>query len=199
MSKENKENTVWCGPCTSRIGTRKKWDLNPDLPVILPPWSECDNNDFSNAESVPPTPTKASVTFTIYKGDNTSTAEEDNVSLQNKTRCKRGVGGPVNITNNINSTKQNEKKDARRSWQVVSKVTVEKKKRVQQRRSMDVRKVTTKSTLPGLPQRKLTLKKPTVTSVQHRGVKCILYLCICLFIYLFYVFIIICRTIALCL
>jgi len=180
VSKENKENAVF--------GKRKKWDINPDLPVVLPPWSECDCNDSSNTESVLPTPTKASVTFTICKGDDASEAETEDFSLHNKTRT---IGGPVNITNNINSTKQNEKKDVRRSLQVVSKTTGEKKKKAQHRKSMDVKRAKAKS-LPGLPQRKLTLKKPTATSVQHKGVRTILYM-ICLCIYLF-----IYRTIALC-
>lgn len=141
------------------------------MSVVLPPWSEHDSNDFSYTESVTPTPAKSSATFIIYKEDSVSATEEDTVKLKRAIPCSKNIGnhGPLNITNNV-TTKQN--KTVRKSFQVVSKVTAENKKKVQQRRSTDVRKVTTKSTsVAGLPQRRLTLKKQT--SVQQRGVgKC---------------------------
>ena len=168
MSKEDKENAVG----TSRKGTRKKWDLNPDLPVVLPPWTECNGNDFSCSENIPPTPAKSSVTFIISKEDSASPTEEES-KLKSQIPCSKTTGnyGPVNITNNVTFTKQNDKKDGRRSLPVVSKATAENKRKVQQRRSAGVRKVATKSTsVAGLPQRRLTLKKSTSTSVQ-RGMR----------------------------
>lgn len=168
MSKEDKENAV---RCTSKKGGRKKWNLNPDFPVVLPP-SDCDANDLSCTDSDSTTSARASVTFIVCKENDSSTAKED-VKLKNKVPwCDRTAGnyGPLSITNNVNSSTQNNKKDVRRSLQVISKTKVENKKKVVQRRSTDVRKVATKPTsVAGLPQRRLRLKKPTSTSVQQRG------------------------------
>ena len=102
---------------------------------------------------------------------------QEDVKLKNKIPCDRTTSnhgpprGPLDVSNYVNSTKQNNK-NVRRSLQVVSKSKVENKKRIQQRRSTDVRKVATKSTsAAGLPQRRLTLKKPAATTVQQRGTK----------------------------
>ena len=56
---------------------------------------------------------------------------------------------------------------------MVSKVTVENKKTTGQKRSVGAKKVTAKSSsvVAGLPQRRLTLKKPKTTSVQQRGAR----------------------------
>lgn len=169
MSKEDKENAF---RCTSKNGTRrKKWDINPDFPVVLPR-SSCDNldvnNEFGYAGSVSTT-TKASSTFIIYKGDSISTAEEDKIKLQSKYKNEISNGhAPVsNITNSVAVAKQNEKKEIKRSLQVVTKATVEKEK-VQQK-IPNARRSTTKSRPAGLPQRRLTLKKPVVKQVQQRG------------------------------
>lgn len=169
MSKEDKENAVG----TMKKGARKKWDLNPDLSVVLPPWTECDSNDFNSSENIPPTSAKSSSTFIICK-ENSASLTEGEAKPKNKISCNKTTGnhGPVNITNNVTCTKPYDKKDGRRSLQVVSKVTAENKKKIQQRRSADVRKVATKSTsVVGLPQRRLTLKKPSTALVQQRGVK----------------------------
>lgn len=140
------------------------------MSVVLPPWSECDGDLSSYPESVSSTSIRGS-TFEISKRDNSTATERDDVTLKNKTSYNRIVNnhGTVNITNNVNSTKQIDKKDTR-SFQVVSKVTLENKKKAQQRRSVGVRKVTAKSTstVAGLPQRRLTLKK-TTPLVQQRG------------------------------
>ena len=171
MSKGDKENAVG----TMKKGARKKWDLNPDLSVVLPPWTECDSNDFNSSENIPPTSAKPSSTFIICKEDSASPTEEE-TKLKNKISCNKTTSnhGPVNITNNVTFTKPNDKRDGgRRSLQVVSKATVDNKKKIQQRRSADVRKLATKpASVVGLPQRRLTLKKSTSTAVaQQRGVK----------------------------
>ena len=166
MSKEDKENAVG-----TRKGARKKWDLNPDLSVVFPPWTECDSNNFNCSEIIPSTSSKSSAII-VCKEDSTSPIEEEG-KLRSKIPCNKittGNHGPVNITNNVTFTKTNDKKDGRRSLQVVSKATAENKKKAQQRRSVDVRKAATKSTsVAGLPQRRLTLKKSTA-SVCQRGV-----------------------------
>lgn len=169
LRKADKENAV---RCDSRKGTRKKWDRNPDSSVVFPPWSESDCQDFSNAGNVSPTSAKSSATFVVYKENDTSVTQED-VKLKNKILCDRTTSnhGVLTVTNHGNSTKQSNK-DVRRSLQVVSKNKVENKRKIQQRRSTDVRKVATKSTsVAGLPQRRLTLKKPAKTSVQQRGIR----------------------------
>ena len=162
MSKEDKENAVG----TTKKNARKKWDLNPDLSVLLPPWNECDGSDCNSSENIPPASAKSSSTFIICKEDSASATEEE----VNKVPYKKTTGnhGP----NNVTFTKVNDKKDGRRSLQVVAKVTAENKKKIQQRRS-DVRKVATKpASVAGLPQRRLTLKKSTSTAlVQQQGVK----------------------------
>ena len=175
MSKEDQENAAWCASGEAgRKRARKKWDLNPDLSVVLPPCTECDGNDFSCSEIIPSSSAKSSTAFIVCKEDSASPTEEE-VKPKNAISNNKTIGnhGPVNITNSVTFTKQNDKKDGRRSLQVVSKATVKNPKKAQQRRSTDVRKVATKSTsVPGLPQRKLTLKKSTSTaSVQQRGVK----------------------------
>lgn len=174
MSKDDKENAGL------RKGPRKKWNINPDLSVILPPWSECNGKDASYKDIVASTSTKASSTFIICKGDVDSVAEQG-VKLKANIQCDRTSSnhGPVSISNNVNATKQNDKKHVRRSLQVVSKAKVENMRRVQQRRSTDVRRVATNRPA-GLPQQRLTLKKSTTTSIKHKGVGNI-------FIVLFYI------------
>ena len=150
--------------CDSKKGARKKWDRNPNFSVVFPPWSESDCQDFSSTDNVLPTSAKSSATFIIYDA---SVTQED-VKLRNKILCDSTTSnqGLLTVTNHVNSTKQS--KDIRRSLQVVSKSKVESKRKIQQRRST----VTTKSTsVAGLPQRKLALKKPAKTSVQQRGIR----------------------------
>ena len=137
------------------------------MPVVLPPWVESDGDDCCSSEDKV---LFTSSTFIISK--ETSASPTGEVKLKNKNLCNKAFGnqGPVNISNNV-FTKHNGKKDGRRSVQVFPK---ENKKKLEQRRSLDVRKVAAKPTsVAGLPQKRLKLKKST-TSVKFRGLESIL-------------------------
>ena len=159
------------------------------MPVVLPPWVEKDGDDCTSSEDkILFTSAKPSTTFIVSKENSAVPIEE--AKLKNKILCNKAFGnqGPVNITNNV-FTKQNDKKDGRRSAQVVSR---ENKKKIEQRRSLDVRKVAANPTsVAGLPQRRLKLKKST-TSVKLRGLESIVIASYYLLLYF------ILRAIALC-
>ncbi|XP_065883419.1 abnormal spindle-like microcephaly-associated protein homolog [Dysidea avara] len=149
VEKENKPSFV-------RKTARKQWNI-PNQPVLFSAWTKDEGVSF--ADTVSPKPIKKSVTFTICNGDSDSSdASATEAASVNQTQNKKPPSNRVPLTNKLNSAYVTSK-NARRSLQNGPSVAAEKKK-VQQRRSLDVKK-TTKSTTVGLPQRKLTLKKPT--------------------------------------
>ena len=148
-------------PLFVRKTSRKQWDL-PDQPVVFSAWTELKDEDADTASSKS---IKKSVTFTICNGDSDSDASATKVTGVNTSNQIQDKKPPSNnrvpLTNKLNRTYVTCNR-ARRSLQNGPSVAVEKKK-VLQRRSLDVKK-TTKSTTVGLPQRKLTLKKPAAQS-----------------------------------